>query len=84
MTTSIKEETQILYLVKFDRGYYAEKQPRYNWSFTDDPMLAKKYKMLKNAKEKGEWGIQLNTNPLQSYVIEKCTVTTKIELEGIE
>ena len=33
--------TETVFLTKFDRGYYAEKQPRYEWSFTDNPLLAK-------------------------------------------
>ena len=79
------EETKTVYLVKFDCGYYAEKQPHYDWSFTDDPMLANKYKTAKKAKERGVWGIRLS-NPLQSYVIERYNITVKtvLDFDGVE
>jgi hypothetical protein len=76
----ISEET--VYLVKFERGYYAAKQPHYDWSFTDNPSLAQKYKTVKNANERGEYGTHLITNPLQSYVIERFTLKTMLVLEG--
>ncbi len=74
--------SEIFYLVKFDRGYYAAKQPHYDWSFTNDPMLALKYKTKKKANERGEWGIEKITDPLQSYVLEKYNVN--MEFEGVE
>ena len=33
-------------------GYYAEKQPNYHWSFTDDITKAKVYKTLKFAEKR--------------------------------
>lgn len=65
-----------VYVVKFDRGYYAEKQPQYHWSFTDDVELAKHYKKEKLAVERGDWGVQLMNNPLQSYEIEQYEIVT--------
>jgi hypothetical protein len=76
----ISEET--VYFVKFDCGYYAAKQPHYDWSFTDNPSLAQKYKTIKNAKERGEHGTQLISKPLQSYVIERFTLKTLLVFEG--
>jgi hypothetical protein len=78
----ISEET--IYFVKFDCGYYAAKQPHYDWSFTDNPSLAQKYKTIKNAKERGEHGTQLISKPLQSYVIERFTLKTLLVFEGSE
>lgn len=68
------EET--VYLVKFDRGYYAAKQPGYEWSYTDDFTLAEQYKTLKKAEYRGEWGIGLISNPPKSYTVEKYIVKT--------
>lgn len=48
-----------VYLVKFNCGYYAKKQPHYDWSYTDDPLLANRYKTYKAAKERADWGIRL-------------------------
>jgi hypothetical protein len=80
------EET--VYLVKFNCGYFAAKQPHYDWSFTDDPILAQKYKTIKKAKERGEWGVDdafITLNPpLKSYVIEKFIVKTVFQFEGVE
>jgi len=75
---------ETVYLVKFDRGYYAAKQPNYNWSFTDDPMLAHRYKKLDKARERGSWGVGLITDPLKLYTIEKYTVKTVFQFEGVE
>lgn len=81
---------ETVYLVKFDRGYYAAKQPNYHWSFTDDPVLAQPYKTLKKARERGKWGEGLkqglkdHTYVIQSYVIERYTVKTVFEFEGVE
>lgn len=69
-----KMNSKTVYLVKFDRGYYAAKQPNYDWSFTADPSLAKQYKTLKKAQERGEWGIELILNPLQSFTIEEYKI----------
>ena len=41
---------ETVYLVKFDRGYYAKKQPNYKWAFTDDPYLAQTYKKFDKAE----------------------------------
>ena len=79
---------QTVYLVKFDRGYYAKVQPNYNWSFTDDPYLATQYKTMNKAKERGDWGLSLTSgfpiavNDVKSYIIEKYTVKTILELKN--
>ena len=70
-----------IFLVKFDRGYYAEKQPNYEWSFTDDPLLAKQYKSFKTANERAEWGDglkQLNQEPIKLVGVETFLKTTTI------
>lgn len=80
MSDNIKYE--YLYAVKFDKGYYAEKQTNYEWSFTDDISKAKLYKNHDTAKERGEWGVTLNSNPCSAYEIVKCerkTVLTVLE-----
>lgn len=85
-----------VYLVKFDRGYYAKKQPKYEWSFTDDPYLATHYKTLDAAIERGVFGVNLGTLRPDSeffseaanhqllrgttYTIEQYTVKTVLEL----
>ena len=72
----------VVYLVKFDRGYYAAKQPNYQWSYTDDPYLAQAYKTRKKAEERGKWGLSKITDTDQSYEIEKYTVKTSMELNN--
>jgi hypothetical protein len=77
-------KTETIYLVRFDRGYYAESQPNYEWSFTDNPMLAKQYKKAKGAKERGVYGCKTIQNPLQFYVVERYTLNTSLDFEGVE
>ena len=50
---------QTVYLVKFDCGYYAAKQPDYDWSFTDDPSLAMRYKKLRPAINRAKDGLAI-------------------------
>ena len=71
---------KVVYLVKFDRGYYAAKQPGYQQAYTDDVFLAQTYNTLKKAEERGEWGINLITDAPKVYVIEKYEVKTTMEL----
>lgn len=71
-----------VYLVKFDRGYYAAKQPNFGWSFTDDPYLAMTYKTFNKAEERGKWGLNLITDPLKSYDIEKYQTKYIMELDN--
>lgn len=85
-----------VYLVKFDKGYYAKKQPKYEWSFTDDPYLATHYKTRNAAIERGVYGVNLGTlrpdseffsefqNNGTTYTIEQYTLKTTLELETIE
>jgi len=37
------------FIVLYKQGYYAEKQPHYDWSFTDDISKSKKYKTFNTA-----------------------------------
>lgn len=79
-----------VYLVKFDLGYYAEKQPHYRWSYTDNWEAAKIYLSKKKAVERGEWGLGLiplyipGTSPSEyyptpkSYVLEEYVIETDI------
>jgi hypothetical protein len=44
---------EIKYSAYFDgKGYYADYQPHYKWSFTDDINEAKKYKTIKGVLER--------------------------------
>jgi hypothetical protein len=67
-----------VYLTKFNLGYYAKKQPNYDWSYTNDLKLAARYKSTKSAKERGEWGLGLSgihgTPAPTSYEIVVCEV----------
>jgi hypothetical protein len=70
-----------VYLVKFDCGYYAKKQPNYHWSFTDDPYLATHYKTRKMAEERGVWAASLRGRAAgTTYTIEQYTLKTVLEL----
>jgi len=41
------------YIVEWQgRGFYARRQPNYDWSFTDDPALAAPYRSQKAALER--------------------------------
>lgn len=77
-----------VFLVKFDLGYYAKKQPNYEWSYTDDMWLAATFTTVKKAKARGEWGVGLMDKPHRpkptSYIIEKYTVKTVMDFEGVE
>jgi hypothetical protein len=73
-----------VYLVKFDRGYYATKQTGWHWSYTDDIYFALPYKTRKKAEEKGKYGINLINKDecCQSYVIEEYQIKTVMELKN--
>lgn len=77
-------DKQTVYLVKFNLGYYAKKQPEYHWSYTDDPYLATHYKTMKAAKERALWGVGLMPAPdkviPESYIIEEYNTVTTMEL----
>lgn len=70
---------ELVYLVKFDKGYYAKKQPNYLWSFTDDPTKALQYKSKKSAVERGEDGTNLIMNSCTSYKIETYRIISTME-----
>ena len=63
-----------IFLVKFNKGYYAKKQPHYDWSFTDDPMLAQQYITEKTAKERVKWGNEVQQGGGKA-VVEKWELT---------
>lgn len=65
-----------VYLVKFDKGYYAAKQPNYEWSYTDDPLLAAQYKTAKAATERAKWGLGLISGKCDTAEIETYEVIT--------
>lgn len=48
-----------VFLVKFEAGYYAAKQSGWDWSFTNDPMLAQQYQTEKKAQHRADWGKDL-------------------------
>ena len=77
---------QTVYLVKFDCGYYAAKQPNYDWSFTDDPSLAMRYKKLRPAINRAKDGLAIGKNlakmPWRHAVY--ATKYTIIEYEVVE
>jgi hypothetical protein len=52
-------KTRTVFLVKFDVGYYAAKQPHYHWSFTPDKLLAMPYTKRTAAVERAVDGIDL-------------------------
>lgn len=63
-------KTETCYIVHFkDLGYYAEKQPNYAWSFTDDIQLAKRYKTIKGANKQAIHGEECSYNT-RGIVIE--------------
>jgi hypothetical protein len=75
---------KIVYLVWFDVGFYADKQPEYHWSYTDDPLLAKQYKTEKAAHQRGEHGINLikgfdDVVYPKSYEVQRFKVVTAME-----
>lgn len=46
------------FVVLYKQGYYADKQPNYNWSFTDNITLAKKYKTFNNAMKRAMYTVK--------------------------
>ena len=63
-----------VYLVKFEAGYYADKQSHYDWSFTKDPNLAKQYGSKKTAESRSEHGKCLLNDGAH---MAKCSPTHK-------
>jgi len=73
-TTSVSEK----YVVYFKReGFYAEKQPHYEWSFTDDLDKAKKYQSVKGATQLCE-----RTSKFKG-VIYKIALNIELNLEPV-
>lgn len=72
------QTTKTVYLVRFDKGYYAAKQPNYKWSFTNDPLLAHQYITRKKAEERAEWGLALTIGPLATAEVEEYDAVTTL------
>jgi len=73
------------YLAKFEQGYYAEYQPKFGWSFTDDPEKAKKYKSLRNVDERlfvGEQGFRNRNCSYHALDIVKVNIDGTLESIG--
>lgn len=51
MNTNTYRELDTGYIVEFPDGWYAEKQPKYHWSFTKNMNDAKVYKTLRGAEK---------------------------------
>ena len=78
---------QTVYLVKFDCGYYAAKQPDYDWSFTDDPSLAMRYKTLRPAINRAKDGLAIGKSLAKMPWRQDAIYATKytiIEYEVVE
>ena len=73
----------VKFLVKFDLGYYAKKQPYYEWSYTDDYHEARMYSSMKEAEKRLRWGLSLVDLPGRprptSGTIEKFAIRTIME-----
>jgi hypothetical protein len=70
------------YIVLYENGYYADKQPNYEWSFTDNMLLAKHYKTFNTASKRAMY--ILKHYPLIS-IQKVCTITdTKNEYTSVE
>lgn len=41
-----QEQSEDLYVIKYDDGYYADHQPNYHWSYTEDITKARTWKTL--------------------------------------
>ena len=70
------ETKDIIFVVKFDCGYYADRQSHYSWDFTDDVGLAKKYKTEEAAHERAQTGLHLVMNRLKTACVEKYEMKT--------
>ena len=70
-------KSKTIYLIKFPNGYYAKKQPNFDWSFTDDIYLANQYSQWKTAVERGEWSDSL-MKPYGPYEIECYVEQTEL------
>ena len=71
-----------IFFVKFaDIGYYATKQPHYEWSFTHELKEANRYKTRKAATERGEWGVRLSNQHLKYPTQKDHFVTPSYEIE---
>lgn len=76
----MNETVEERFVVKFDLGYYAKKQPNYEWSYTDDIKLAQMFVSHAAAKKRGDHGVGLCPMPHRidpkTYEIETWVVNT--------
>lgn len=71
---------EIVYLVEFaDFGFYAKKQPEYDWSFTTKADEANQYKTQKAAIERGVDGVGVYGRP---YRIVELSIFTEMNIHG--
>jgi len=77
-------KSQTFYVVKFNLGYYAENQAKYDWSYTEDVYEAKRYLNMRDAVNRAQWGLELVAMPYRQkpalYSIEEVQVTTSISV----
>ena len=71
-------QVQTVYIVKFDKGYYAKKQPTYEWCYTDDILEAYTWKSLTAAKSKIKHN-QMIEDKSTKCIIEEYTVKSVME-----
>jgi len=85
VVTNTREK--VVYVVRFDLGYYAENQPNYDWVYTDDVYLAAKYKTKDHAIAHGNYGVgayrsynpRSNAPLPKSFIVEKYINTTRMD-----
>lgn len=51
-------DKDIFYIVSYKQGYYHDKQPNYEWCFTNDLSLAKHYKTLYNGFKRAMYTVK--------------------------
>lgn len=76
--------TETFFIVKFDVGYYADKQDKRkwvlidpDWVYTNDPCDARVYKSRQQAEKRGKMGLGLATKAPYTY-IDVAGVTREI------
>lgn len=80
----IGHHNMIRYIVKHNGGYYAKKQQDYfEWSFTNDLILANIYKTKKLAKEQLKRGTILDRHSPETHQKYKGLEIIKVNVENI-
>ena len=68
------------YVVKFgDAGYYAAKQPNYNWAFTANVEEAARYKTEQGAKSRVNHAMMTEAYKMLNATIIPISVSTEIK-----